>query len=202
MNRLDHLIQDILDISRLESGTMKFIPEKTDVKKLIHDVAETMQSSAAAKQINIHTKVESHLPELTVDQERIRQVIINLVNNAVKFSPDGSSIYLRARKEENDVLFEVQDYGRGIPKNKQKKIFETFYQVDSGIDRKYGGVGLGLSISRGIVLTHGGHMWVDSTVGEGSTFRFTLPLQPIPDTQDKPIDVDIFGLGDLNRKIL
>jgi PAS domain S-box-containing protein len=176
-NRLDHLIQDILDISNLESGTMKFIPEKTDVTKMVKEVAETMQASADSKRIKINIDIQKEIPDLMIDSERIKQVLVNLVDNAIKFSPEGLRIQIKTRKKKEDVLFEVQDFGRGIPKNKQKKIFERFYQVDSGIDRKFGGVGLGLTISKKIIDTYGGKIWVDSTVGKGSSFKFSLPLQ-------------------------
>jgi len=126
-NRLDHLIQDILDISRLESGTMRFIPEKTDVKTMVEETVETMQSSADVKNIKINLELKDDIPTLTIDKERIKQVIINLLNNAIKFSPDNSSINVKARRETDDILFEVQDFGRGIPEDKQIKIFETFY---------------------------------------------------------------------------
>ena len=88
----------------------------------------------------------------------------------------------------------MQDFGRGIPKNKQKKIFETFYQVDSGKNTKFSGAGLGLSISRGIVMSHGGRIWVESTLGKGSTFRFTLPLRPVKDIEERFKAIDIFGI--------
>jgi len=176
-NRLDHLIQDILDISRLESGVMKFITEKTDVTKMVNEIVETMQASADLKRIKIKIDIQKGIPDLMIDSERIKQVLLNLVDNAIKFSPDGSTINVKTRKEKEDVLFEVQDFGRGIPKNKQKKIFEKFYQVDSGIDRKFGGVGLGLTISKKIINLFGGQIWVDSTLGKGSSFKFTLPLE-------------------------
>ena len=194
-DRLDHLIQDILDISRLESGTMKFIPEKTDIKRMVEETVETMQSSADLKHITINAEVEDMMPELTIDQERVKQVIINITSNAIKFSPDGSIINIRAKKDKNNILFEVQDFGRGIPENKQKKIFETFYQVDSGMDRKFGGAGLGLAISRGIILTHGGQIWTDSIVEKGSTFYFTLPIRSVINLEEKFKGIDIFGLG-------
>jgi PAS domain S-box-containing protein len=196
-NRLDGLIQDILDVSRLESGTMKFIPEKTDISKMIKETSQTMQSSADLKEIKINTEIGKDIPELTIDQDRIKQVIINMANNAIKFSPDGSSINIRSRREKDDVLFEVQDYGRGIPKDKQKRIFETFYQVDSGTDTKFGGAGLGLAISRGIVIAHGGDIWVESKgkPGEGSTFKFTLPLKSVEDIESRFKGVDVFGLN-------
>lgn len=195
-NRLDNLIQDILDISRLESGTMKFITEKTNISDLINDVSETMRPSADLKKIKIKTYVEDNLKELTIDSDRIKQVIINLINNALKFSENGTEINLSAKQYKDSILFEVQDFGRGIPKNKKEKIFETFYQIDSGMDRKFGGAGLGLAISRGMVISHGGKIWVESegVKGRGSTIKFTLPLEPEKDMEGRFKEIDIFGL--------
>ena len=194
IDRLDHLIQDILDVSRLESGIMKFIPEKTNIKTMVEEAVATMKISAEIKHMTINAEVEDKIPDLTIDQERVKQVILNIINNAIKFSPDGSVINIRAKKEEEHILFEVQDFGRGIAKDKQERIFETFYQVDSGMDRKFGGAGLGLAISRGIVLAHGGKIWLDSDVGKGSTFYFTLPLKPAVDIEEKFRGIDIFKL--------
>ncbi len=194
--RLDHLIQDILDISRLESGTMKFIPENTDISKMIEEIAETMKSSAETKQIEIKTEVKIGLPELFIDQDRVKQVIINFINNAIKFSEPETSITIKASKENENLLFEVEDQGRGIPEEKLNRVFDTFYQVDSGMDRKFGGAGLGLAISRGIVLSHGGKIWVESKKGKGSTFKFTLPIEGVKDIEDKFKEVDVFGLKD------
>ena len=184
-NRLDRLIQDLLDISRLESGTMKFIPEKTNLQKMMKEILETMKYSADLKGMKINVDLEKGIPTLFIDQDRIKQVIINLLNNAIKFSPDGSVINMRAKKHKNDVLFEVQDFGRGIPGDKQKKIFDTFYQVDYGADRKFGGTGLGLAISQNIIHVHSGNIWVESKgkPGEGSTFRFTLPIKSAKDIE-------------------
>jgi PAS domain S-box-containing protein len=195
-NRLERLIQDILDISRLESGTMKFIIKKTDVTKMVNEVAETMQVSAYAKGIKITTETRTDVPELTIDKDRITQVVVNLVNNAIKFSPNGSKILIKIRKEKEDVLFEVQDYGRGIPKEHHKKIFQSFYQVDSDTDTKFGGAGLGLAICYGIVFAHGGRIWVESTgkPGEGSIFRFTLPAASVINIEERFKGADVFGL--------
>ena len=193
-NRLDNLIQDILDVSRLESGTMKFIPGDTDVGRLVGEIAETMMSSAALKDIKLVTDIGAELPDLFIDQERVKQVIVNLVNNAIKFSSDKSVINIKAKKEQDDILFEVEDFGRGIPKDKQDKVFETFYQVDSGTDTKFGGAGLGLAISHGIVIAHGGKIWVESEgiSGKGSTFKFTLPIKSVKDIEKRFKGVDIF----------
>jgi len=200
-DRLDNLIRDILDVSRLESGTMKFVPEKTNPGKMIKEAIETMQPTAELKNIKISTEIENDVPEMMVDPERIKQVIINIVNNAIKFSPNGSIINVRTKREKDTVLFVIQDFGRGIPKDKQEKIFEIFYQVDSGMDRKFGGAGLGLAISRGIVLSHGGNIWVESEPDKGSTFRFALPITPVQDLEGKFRDVDIFKLKDTKRAI-
>ena len=192
--RLNNLVQDILDISRLESGTMKFIPEKTDTRQMVEEIVETMQSSASMKEIKINADIEDNIPDLTVDSERIKQVIVNLVNNAIKFSLCGSDINMQARKEGVYVLFEVRDFGRGIPKNKKEKIFETFYQVDCVKDSKLlGGAGMGLAISRGIVIAHGGKIWVESKVGIESTFRFVLPIKPVKDVEGRFKEIDIFS---------
>lgn len=192
IDRLDHLIQDILDVSRLESGTMKFVSEKTDIKTMVGEAVATMQISADVKHMTIDIEIEDKIPELTIDQERIKQVMLNIINNAIKFSPERSIINIRAKKEDENILFEVQDHGRGIPKDKQEKVFAIFYQVDSGMDRKFGGAGLGLAICRGIVLAHGGKIWVESELGKGSTFFFTLPLMPIVDAEKRFKDLDIF----------
>lgn len=195
---LDHLIQDILDISRLESGTMKFIPYETDVDKLVEEIVETMSSPASLKKIKIDTNIGKDIPNLVIDPERIKQAIVNLTSNAIKFSPDGSVINLRVKKDKDNVLFEVQDHGRGIPKEHQERIFEIFYQVESSVDAatKFGGCGLGLAISRGIVLAHGGCIWVESKgiSGKGSTFRFTLPIKSVKNIEERFKGVDVFGI--------
>ncbi len=197
--RLNKLVQDILDVSRLESGTMKFLPEDTDISELTKEIAETMESSANSKQMKINTILEDNLPNLIIDPERVKQVLVNLVNNAIKFSPNNSDINIQVKKEVDCVLFEVQDFGRGIPKNKIEKIFDTFYQVDSANDRKLmGGAGLGLAISRGIVVAHGGNIHVESRVNKGSTFKFTLPLKPVEDIEGRFKKLNIFSPENLN----
>lgn len=194
-NRLDHLIQDILDISRLESGTMKFILEEVTVSKLVNDIADTMQSIADTKKITLKTKIYKQLPKITIDGERITQVLINLINNAIKFSPERSEIFIKVSKKGEDIEFQVRDFGRGIPKEKQNKVFDTFYQVDSGMDRKFGGAGLGLAISRGIILAHGGSLQVQSQgiEGKGSLFSFKLPIQSSDSCEERFKEVDVFG---------
>ncbi len=191
INRLNCFIQDVLDLSQLKSGTMGFVTEETNVKKLIDEVKEAMQSSAGLKNIKINRELEENLPSLNIDSERIKQVIINLINNAIKFSPDGSIINIKAKKNVDDILFEVQDFGCGISKDKQAKIFDTFYQVDSSMKRSFGGAGLGLSISKNIIHAHKGKIWVESNLNEGSIFRFTLPVESVKDIEGRFREVDV-----------
>jgi PAS domain S-box-containing protein len=193
-NRLDVLIQDVLDISRLESGTLKFVVERTDVKNMILETIEIMRPCAKCKEMIFTTEFEENLPELNVDKERIKQVLINIISNAIKFSANGTAIHILTKRKDEDIIFEIQDFGRGISKDKQGKIFNIFYQVDSGEDRKYGGTGLGLAISRGIVLAHGGEIWVKSKMNEGSTFSFTLPIKPIQDIEARFIEINMFEI--------
>ena len=122
-------------------------------------------------------------------------MLVQLLNNAIKFSPEQTTITVRVKPEGDSVLFEVQDQGRGIPADSLEKIFEIFYQVESGLDRKYGGTGLGLSISRGIIRAHGGRIWAESTVGAGSTLRFTLPVTTRPENLSSGKELGVFSVG-------
>jgi len=183
--RLDNLVQDILDISQLESGHMKFILKKADVKQLIDDSVDLIIPYADLKNIKINVDLKKSIPEVIFDYDRIKQVVDNLLNNAIKFSSEGSIINLRVKKHMENVLFEVEDQGIGISKDNLKKVFEPFYQVGSGVDRVFGGTGLGLSISRGIIQAHGGKIWVNSRLAKGSTFKFSLPLQSVKDTKNR-----------------
>lgn len=178
IDRLDNLIKDILDISRLESGTLSIQPIRCDLREIVAEVLATMKFTTETKNIHIESKIDENLPSIYADRDRIKQVLINLLGNAIKFSKIGSRVILSVKKEGDYVIVAVKDFGRGIPKNKQKKIFEPFYQVDSGMDRKFGGVGLGLAITRGIVAAHGGEITVESEVDKGSTFYVKLPVKP------------------------
>jgi signal transduction histidine kinase len=191
-NRLDYLLRDILDVSRLESGTMKFISEKTNPRTLINESIDIMRPYLDQKAILTKVFIGKKLPPLFLDKERIKQVITNLIQNAIKFSPDDSIINIKAKKQKENILFEIQDFGRGISKDKQEKIFDLFFQIDNGLDRKFGGVGLGLTISKGIILSHGGKIWVESKEGKGSTFKFTIPINSVKDMEKKFKEADIF----------
>ena len=131
---------------------------------------------------------------LIIDPDRVKQVLYNLIKNAVKFSDEGSTVQIVVKDHQEMILFQVVDQGRGIPLEEQSHLFEPFYQVESGLDRSYGGTGLGLTICRGIVVGHGGKIWVESTVDEGSTFSFTLPKKPVSDVEGNFGKINIFNI--------
>ncbi len=175
--RLVRLINDILDIERIESGKVKMEKESCNVADLVEETINTLQPLANKAAVNLSV---SSLPiQLWADPDRIVQVLTNLLSNAIKFSPPSSTVWLTVEKQNNEVLFAIVDRGRGIPADKLDSIFERFQQVDSTDSRKHEGTGLGLSICRSIVQQHNGRIWVESVLGEGSSFYFTLPMPRI-----------------------
>lgn len=176
-DRLKRLIDDILDLSRLDVGTMKFVFEKVDVHEVFKDVMKEMYILASKNSLSLKASISDDLPMIIVDKSRLSQVLINLVSNSVKYNvTKGGKIIVRAERHGRSVLFFVKDTGIGIPKKSQAKIFQRFYQVESWLTRKVGGSGLGLSICKGIVEALGGKIWFKSEEGRGSTFFFTLPI--------------------------
>jgi two-component system sensor histidine kinase VicK len=173
-DRLVRLVNDILDFERIGSGRIPLHPDRANAIDLLRRAAELQQSSAARSRI--HFRVDAQPLDVHVDADRLLQTLTNLIGNAIKFSPQGSEIRLGARANgEREVLFEVEDRGRGIPPEKLEIIFERFQQVDASDSRAMGGTGLGLAICRAIVEQHGGSIWAESAAGEGSTFFFTVP---------------------------
>jgi signal transduction histidine kinase/CheY-like chemotaxis protein len=170
------LINDILDLSKIEAGKMELSFEPTDLKEIIRGVMSTAIALVKDKPIELQQSVPADLPTIIADSRRIRQVLLNLVSNAAKFTDHGF-IRLEARVDGDFVTISVSDTGIGIPPDKLPRIFEAFTQVDASPSRKYGGTGLGLTISKSFVELHGGRIWVESELGKGSTFTFTLPIQ-------------------------
>lgn len=176
--RLEVLINDILDFSKLESSRLSTHFTPTDLAGLIDNAVLNIGAMAERKRIQLKPEVAPNLPEVVADELRIIQVLNNLVSNAIKFSPEDSVIRIRATLEQEGVTVRIQDSGIGIAPEDLSKLFRKFRQLDSSSTRKAGGTGLGLVISKGIVEEHGGKIWVESTVGEGSTFSFWLPIKP------------------------
>ncbi len=171
------LINDILDLSKIEAGHMNLHPAAIPIDVLIKSTLSTTSGLIKGKPITLTSEIEPNLPIVHVDRTRIRQVLLNLLSNAAKFTDEGS-ITVRACRRGNDVSISIQDTGIGIPADKHALIFEEFRQVEEDSGRTYQGTGLGLAISKRIIEMHGGTITVDSTPGIGSTFTFTVPIAP------------------------
>jgi signal transduction histidine kinase len=175
-----HLINDVLDMAKIESGRMNLHPEKFKVHELLSEVTSITSTLASEKNIALFIAEDSDSEvEIFADNTRIRQVMINLVNNAIKFTPGGKIALRTCMMDSARVLITVKDTGLGIPVDHLEAIFLEFTQVDTSTTRKVGGTGLGLPISRRLVEMHGGRLWAESTgiEGEGSTFCVELPLE-------------------------
>jgi signal transduction histidine kinase len=173
-DRMNRLIQDLLDIRRVESGRMVIEPRSEAVEAIVAEAMEMLRPLATAASLRLDCAIVGDCPRVSADPARILQVLSNLVGNAIKFTPRGGSVRISVERGADDVRFAVSDTGPGIPPDQLPHIFGQFWQA-SRADRR--GVGLGLAIAKGIVEAHGGRIWVESTVGEGSTFIFTLPAE-------------------------
>ncbi len=174
-DRLTEIIDNLLDMSQIEAGALRVDKTPTQLRTIIREVVDEMRMRTEAHWFVVDLPAD--LPSVMADPRRIRQVLHNLLENAIKYSKNGQ-ITVSCEVEADHVVIGVADQGEGIPAEYLDQVFERFFQVDGASTRRVGGSGLGLSISRGIVQAHGGRIWVESGVGQGSTFRFTLPLAP------------------------
>jgi len=174
--RLITMINDFLDISRIESGKIKFEIKPEDLKSMVQDVIDTFQHLINEKEMELEIKIPDVLPKVLIDRDRVIQVLNNLVSNAVKYTPQKGKIGIDIKNERGYVVVSVFDNGAGISVKDQKKLFTKFYRVDSSLTQETGGSGLGLSICKTIIERHGGKIWVGSKAGEGSVFSFSLPV--------------------------
>jgi signal transduction histidine kinase/CheY-like chemotaxis protein len=179
-NRLLHLINDILDFSKLESATLPMTRSANELGEVIRSATENLRRLFEERELNLALNVPGDLPLAEMDEQRITQVVTNLVSNAIKFSPQGTLIEIEARVEGDMLRVAVRDHGEGIRTEDLPRLFQKFSQLDSKSTRKAGGTGLGLAICKGIVEAHGGRIWAESEFGSGSTFAFTLPLAVLP----------------------
>lgn len=185
-DRLRAIIEDVLQISQIQSGVMKVDLRRLRVRRVIRSLVVQNQRHAMDHQFVV--EVPNGFPAILADKLRFEQVLRNLIENAVKYSPSGGTITVRAEVAEPDMArFSVQDEGIGIPEDEIGQVFERFFRSSDGQARRAGGFGLGLSICRGIVEMHNGRIAVQSREGEGSTFSFTIPLAPPEDASDSEI---------------
>jgi PAS domain S-box-containing protein len=171
-DQMDALIRDLLDVNRLDAGQLAIAPAPIEPSALLLESLQTLRPLVEERGINLDLQIETDLPHVLADRERIQQTLSNLVGNAIKFSPKGSKIVVVARRDTDSVVISVLDNGRGIAPDQLPRVFDRYWQ-SSRTDRQ--GAGLGLAIAKGIVETHGGKIWIESKPGEGTTASFTLP---------------------------
>jgi signal transduction histidine kinase len=170
------LINDVLDLSKIEAGQLVLELSEYSVQDIAQTVRSTLEPLAADKKLGFKVELAPQLPPGRGDGRRLTQVLINLVGNAIKFT-DAGEVVIKAAANNGSFQVSVRDTGPGISAADQAKLFQEFQQADNTITRKKGGTGLGLAISKRIIEMHGGRIWIDSVVGQGSTFTFTLPVR-------------------------
>ena len=178
--RLGKLVNDLLDISAAECGGLRITPQPMSLGEAVLQSIAALEEMARERRVTIETDLPVTLPAIMADRDRVEQVLTNLVSNAIKFSPEGGKIVVKAGGEGNDLLVQVRDGGIGIPAEAIPRVFERFYRVNGSMTPSSEGTGLGLYIAKQIVEGHGGRIWVVSELGKGSTFSFTLPLHTEP----------------------
>jgi signal transduction histidine kinase len=176
-DELMHMINDLLDISRIESGRVTMKQEPQDLKVLTEKIAELLSVQLKEKQVELKIAFPAKTPNIFVDRNQIERVFINLIGNAIKFTPAGGKITVTGHPADKQIEVDITDTGCGIPEEAQEHLFEEFYRVDNPINEQVKGTGLGLSLVKHIVEAHGGKIWFKSKAGEGTTFSFTLPQQ-------------------------
>jgi len=174
IDNLVQMVQELLELSKIESGKVPLEKKPHAPSEIIQKADERMHMQIERAKLRLVIQCDEHLPKVEVDLERLEQVLVNLIHNAIKFTPPGGTITLTAEQQGNLIIFSVRDTGIGIPPRDLERIFERFYKVDRA--RSAQGTGLGLSIARHLVEAHGGKIWVESTLSQGSTFYFSIPL--------------------------
>ena len=177
-DNLVQLINNLLDISRIESGRVEMKMEKCNIKNLIENIHDLLTPQMKDKEIQWKVTIDERIPEIIIDQRQVERIFINLIGNAVKFTPKNGTIGVKASLEGPVIKFEVSDTGIGISEKDIAKLFDEFYRVDNEINQTVKGTGLGLPLARKIVEAHGGKMWITSKLNEGTTFHFTLAAAP------------------------
>jgi two-component system phosphate regulon sensor histidine kinase PhoR len=174
--RLARLTDDLLKLSKMDADRLELEIRRVSVAELIESCLETAQHRARGKDIRISVKLPAGLPDIAGDRRRLAEILQNLLDNATQYTLAGGQITLSAEARDAEAIFTVSDTGIGIPKTDQPRIFERFYRVDAARSREAGGTGLGLAIAKHLVEVHGGRIWVDSEVGQGSQFHFSIPV--------------------------
>jgi signal transduction histidine kinase len=175
---LEKLVTDILEFGKMKSGVIELCREPADLGRLVRDVAALVSPAIKRKEQNLELDLPPSGPVAVIDGQRLEQALLNLLANANTYTGLGGNIAVRLQTDGDSVRFQVEDNGPGVPQEYQEKIFEPYHHIRESNGQLRGGTGLGLAIARSLVELHGGRLWVESTPGQGSTFIFTLPLQP------------------------
>jgi signal transduction histidine kinase len=163
-------------LSKMDADRLDMEVRRLSVSQFVESCVESAQRPAAEKDLRISVNLQSPLPDIAADRRRLAEVLQNLLDNAIQYTPSGGQIMVSASAENGEVTVTVSDTGIGIPQVDQPRIFERFYRVDVARSREVGGTGLGLSIAKHLVEAHGGRIWVESEIGQGSQFHFTVPI--------------------------
>jgi two-component system cell cycle sensor histidine kinase PleC len=187
-NHLLSLINDVLDMAKIEAGRVELNEELVDVPEIVRETARVLSHRAEEAGIALTTAIEDALPDLQADPRSVRQILLNLVGNAVKFTPEGGRVMLRVERTLAGAAIEVQDTGVGIPEGDEERIFDRFYRAPSAVSEQIPGTGLGLFIARAIAERHGGTLVARRREGGGSVFRLEIPSDapralPDPETE-------------------
>jgi len=194
---LSRRIDELLDLARVEIGILKVDRKVTDVLPLLQEIGEDMAVVASTAGQSLSLRLPGSLPPVWVDSDRLRQVVQNLMINALKFTPEGGKIVLKARVKENSLLVEVQDNGPGIPKQDVNRLFQPYHRQSGDLEH-LSGLGLGLALCKYLVELHDGTIWANSRVGKGSTFGFSIPLVP-PSQQQTSAEEEVANEGAPSR---
>jgi PAS domain S-box-containing protein len=181
-SQMDTLIQDLLDVTRLELGRMRLTPQSTRADELVAVAIDTLAPLAAARRLRLDSAVSTAPLVVQVDPDRILQVLSNLIGNAVKFTPAGGRVEVAVSRADDVVQFTVRDTGPGIPPDELPRVFDRFWQSKR---TNRSGAGLGLAIARGLIQAHGGTIWIESTLHEGTAVHFSLPVGGSPLTEER-----------------
>ena len=176
VDTLDQLVTELTEYGKMQSATLELNTVEASLSSIASDTCELLQPLAHDKGIQLTVDTTPHLPRAIMDPHRVQQILVNLINNAIKFTQDGGRVGVRVTRDNDQLLAQVQDNGPGISAERQPWVFEAFYGAPEATPSGSGGSGLGLAIAKALTELHGGTIWVDSIEGEGSTFSFTIPL--------------------------
>lgn len=187
------LINDLLDMSRIQAGKFVLSPRPMDFGAVVQEVIENIRPLAERKRHEIVIEIEPELPTFSADDQRVAQILVNLLSNAIKFTPDEGHLKVRALRDEDYLFCEVSDTGIGIHEADLPKLFQRFTQLDSSSTREAGGTGLGLAITKTLIESHGGTLGVQSEKGKGSRFWFRLPMRSMESSESSPQESSRLG---------